>query len=175
MLTPQQLQAIELLSNGNRTQESVATEVGVTRRTIVRWLANPEFQAALAGVGSNQFVVNQAVINPEIIQPQQSPVSIRQKLSELMPSVIEETESILKNPDTRTGDRLKAAQMLAKWGGLENRMDTQDAFRHLADLEIISVELLDFVIDDLRMSQERLENRLRGEFEPSKLKSTQTH
>lgn len=170
MLTLQQLKAIELLSNGKRSQQSIADEVGVTRRTIVRWSANPEFQAALVGVGSNQFVVN-----PEVLQPQASPVSIRQKLSELMPSVIEETEAILKNPDTRTGDRLKAAQMLAKWGGLENRMDTQEAFRHLADLEIIPVELLDFVIDELTMSQERLENRLRGEFEPSKLKSTQTH
>ena len=53
LLTLQQLKAIELLTDGKRSQQSIADEVGVSRRTIVRWLADQEFQEALKGVGTN--------------------------------------------------------------------------------------------------------------------------
>ena|GEM_PF-3583550 len=162
MLTPQQLQAIELLSNGNRTQESVATEVGVTRRTIVRWLANPEFQAALAGVGSNQFVVNPAVINPEIIQPQQSPVSIRHKLSSLAVTVVEQVEAILTNPESRNADKLKAAQLLGKWCGLDASVESS-----IFAMELIKVGMLDErQTDRVFEASDRFENDIREVLAP---------
>ena len=167
MLTPQQLQAIELLSNGNRTQESVATEVGITRRTIVRWLANPEFQAALAGVGSNQFVVNSDVIDPEnavepeIIKPQKSRFSVRERLNELIPTIIDETEAILKNPDTRTADKLKSAAMLAKWAGLEDRPNNAMlAFDYLINEGIAPLEIARFYAEMLRNVEIQMQVKL---------------
>ena len=162
MLTPQQLQAIELLSNGNRTQESVATEVGVTRRTIVRWLANLEFQAALAGVGSNQFVVNQAVINPEIIQPQQSPVSIRHKLNSLAVTVVEQVEAILTNPESRTADKLKAAQLLGKWCGLDASVEPSIFAMDLIKLGMLDQRQTERVFE----ANDRYENDIREVLAP---------
>ena len=53
LLTLQHLKAIELLTDGKRSQQSIADEIGVSRRTIVRWLADQEFQEALKGVGTN--------------------------------------------------------------------------------------------------------------------------
>ena len=74
---------------------------------------------ALFGLEICLSPVNQAVINPEIIQPQQSPVSIRQKLSSLAITVVEQVEAILTSPESRTADKLKAAQLLGKWCGLD--------------------------------------------------------
>src|SRR4028119_587193 len=133
LLNLQQLQAIELLSNGKRSQQSIADEVGVTRRTVVRWLADQEFQEALKGVGTNQFVVN-----PEVLQPQESPVSIRQKLNRLAVTVVEQVEAILTNPESRTADKLKAAQLLGKWCGLDASVESS-----IFAMELIKVGMLD--------------------------------
>jgi hypothetical protein len=172
LLTLQQLQAIELLSNGKRSQQSIADEVGVTRRTVVRWLANPEFQAALKGVGTNQFVVNPDVIEPEnaiepeIIQPQKSRFSVRERLNGLIPTIIDETEAILLNPDTRTADKLKSAAMLAKWAGLEDRPDSvEQAFEYLAESKLISMDFIDFYIEGMEAFKEQLFTKLKGRFE----------
>ena len=133
LLNLQQLQAIELLTDGKRSQQSIADEIGVSRRTIVRWLADQEFQEALKGVGTNQFVVN-----PEVLQPQQSPVSIRQKLNRLAVTVVEQVEAILTNPESRTADKLKAAQMLGKWCGLD-----ADVEASVFAMELIKLGMLD--------------------------------
>jgi predicted transcriptional regulator len=162
LLTLQQLQAIELLSEGKRSQQSIADEVGVTRRTVVRWLANPEFQAALAGVGSNQFVVNQAVVNPEIIQPQQSPVSIRQKLNSLAVTVVEQVEAILTNPESRTADKLKAAQILGKWCGLDAYIEASGFAMELTQLGMLDEKRVDRIIE----ASERYEHEVREVLAP---------
>lgn len=163
MLNLQQLKAIELLSNGKRSQQSIADEVGVTRRTIVRWLANPEFQEALKGVGSNQFVVNpdaiepENAIEPEIVKPQNSRFSVRERLNGLIPVIIDECEGILKNPDTRTADKLKSAAMLAKWAGLEDRPDTALlAFDYLIDEGIAPIEVARFYVETMQNFQTQL-------------------
>jgi orotate phosphoribosyltransferase-like protein len=113
LLTLQQLKAIELLSDGKRSQQSIADEIGVSRRTIVRWLADQEFQEALKGVGTNQFVVN-----PEVLQPQQSPVSIRHKLNSLAVTVVEQVEAILTDPEAEpliSSKRLNYLENGAVW------------------------------------------------------------
>lgn len=172
MLTLQQLQAIELLSEGKRSQQSIADEVGVTRRTVVRWLNNAEFKAALKGVGSNQFVINPDVIEPEnaiepeIIQPQKSRFSTRERLNGLIPVIIDECEAVLKNPDSRTADKLKSAAMLAKWAGLEDRPDSvEQAFEYLAESNLISMDFVDFYIEGIEAFKEQLFTKLKGRFE----------
>ncbi len=156
MLSPEQLKALELLSSGH-SQVSVANQLGVSRRTVVRWMSKPEFKQALTGLGSNQFIVNQDAIEPEIIKPQNSQLSIRERLNSLIPSIIDECEAILKDPDTRTSDKLKSAALLAKWSGLEDRPDTALlAFDYLAENRIIPYEVLNFYVESMQNFQTQL-------------------
>ena len=169
LLTPQQLEALELLSKGH-TQQATADQIRASRRTIARWLKDEEFCQALQGIKGAQFVVN-----PEILPVSDSPSAISRKLNSLVPTVISEVEAILTNPDTRTADKLKAAQLLAKWSGLEDKMDVDRAFQYLAENGVISPEAIDFVIESLNTYMESLENILKGEFKASKnLEGTKT-
>jgi hypothetical protein len=165
VLSPEQLQALELLSSGH-SQVSVANQLGVSRRTVVRWMSKPEFKQALTGLGSNQFVINEDALEPEIIQPQKCSGSIRERLNRLIPTIIDETEAILKNPDTRTADKLKSAAMLAKWAGLEERPDSvEQAFEYLAESKLISMDFIDFYIEGMEAFKEQLFTKLKGRFE----------
>jgi hypothetical protein len=157
LLTLQQLKAIELLSDGKRSQQSIADEIGVSRRTIVRWLADQEFQEALKGVGTNQFVVN-----PEVLQPQQSPVSIRHKLNSLAVTVVEQVEAILLNPDARSADKLKAAQMLGKWCGLDASVEASIFAMELIKLGMLDERQTDRVFE----ANDRYENDIREVLAP---------
>jgi hypothetical protein len=157
LLTLQHLKAIELLTDGKRSQQSIADEIGVSRRTIVRWLADQEFQAALKGVGTNQFVVN-----PEVLQPQQSPVSIRHKLNSLAGTVIEQVEAILLNPDARSADKLKAAQLLGKWCGLDASVEASIFAMELVKLGMLDERQTDRVFE----VNERYENDIREVLAP---------
>jgi hypothetical protein len=156
LLSPEQLKALELLSAGH-SQVSVANQLEVSRRTVVRWMSKPEFRQALTGLGSNQFIVNPDTIEPEIIKPKTSQLSIRERLNNLIPSIIDETEAILKNPDTRTSDKLKSAALLAKWAGLEDRPDTALlAFDYLVDERIVPYEVLNFYVESMQNFQTQL-------------------
>jgi hypothetical protein len=157
LLTLQQLKALELLTDSKRSQQSIADEIGVSRRTIVRWLADQEFQAALKGVGTNQFVVN-----PEVLQPQQSPVSIRQKLNSLAGTVIEQVEAILLNPDARSADKLKAAQLLGKWCGLDASVEASNFAMELIKLGMLDERQTDRVFE----ASDRYENDIREVLAP---------
>lgn len=46
-LTGNQLRAIELLISTNMTHQQIATELGVSRETVSRWVRKPEFQQRL--------------------------------------------------------------------------------------------------------------------------------
>jgi hypothetical protein len=156
VLTPEQLQALDLLSSG-KSQSAVADDLGVSRRTVVRWMSRPEFRQALDGLGSNQFVINPDAIEPEIIKPQSSRFSVRERLNGLIPVIVDECEAILKNPDTRTADKLKSAAMLAKWAGLEDRPDTALlAFDYLIDEGIAPIEVARFYVETMQNFQTQL-------------------
>ncbi len=49
-LSPQQLEAIALLGKGTKTSE-VAHQLGITQRTVQRWLKDDEFATAVAEIG----------------------------------------------------------------------------------------------------------------------------
>jgi predicted transcriptional regulator len=165
VLSPEQLQALELLSSGH-SQVSVANLLGVSRRTVVRWMSKPEFKQALTGLGSNQFVINQDAIEPEIIQPQESQLSIRERLNSLIPSIIDECEAILLNPDTRDSDKLKSAALLAKWAGLEDRPNNAVlAFDYLINEGIAPLEIARFYAEMLRNVETQMQVKLGGNIE----------
>jgi predicted transcriptional regulator len=49
-LSPQQLEAIALLGKGTKTAQ-VAHQLGITQRTVQRWLKDDEFATAVAEIG----------------------------------------------------------------------------------------------------------------------------
>lgn len=101
MLTSQQKKAIALLANG-ATQERVASSVGVSARTIIRWKKLPEFQEALLDASQNQ---------QEIVVEEVRKMTSETTIQELYPAAIVELGRIL-NSSEREANKLKAIQIL---------------------------------------------------------------
>ncbi len=104
-LSPQQLEAIALLGKGTKTSE-VAHQLGITQRTVQRWLKDDEFATAVAEIGrqTTRLVVETTSFDlfKELEQATQSSVAL---LTEM-----------IENPDIRPSDRLKAVDIVRRWG-----------------------------------------------------------
>jgi transcriptional regulator with XRE-family HTH domain len=116
MLTPNQIKAAELLSQGCSHQE-VADACNVSRRTILRWLNQNDFKNLSFGLIHRQRVAQQA--------PQRPPERHRQSSNltpqDLVEDALVAVRGILNDPDSRNCDRLKAAALVGEWSGLNHR------------------------------------------------------
>lgn len=126
--TPQQIGAIALLGKGTKTSE-VAAQIGVTQRTVQRWLKDAEFTKAVAEIGTQttRLVVEATSFDlfKEIERATESSVKL---LTEM-----------IENPDIRPSDRLKAVDIVRRWGDkhrFEEAMDREfeQMLRKLAKL-----------------------------------------
>ncbi len=101
-LSPQQLEAIALLGKGTKTSE-VASQLGITQRTVQRWLKDDEFAKAVAEIGrqATQLVVESTSFK-EIERATESSVKL---LTEM-----------IENPELRPSDRLRAVDLVRRWG-----------------------------------------------------------
>lgn len=106
-LTPQQLQAIEMLAN-SESHAQIAQVLGISTKTIQRWLKKPKFTQALADVQLR--TVEKAV---EAVAE-----DISGQIQRLVPKAIKTLETYLDDPKARGSDRLRAAQILGNWAGL---------------------------------------------------------
>jgi hypothetical protein len=115
-LNAKQLQAIKLLAVG-KLQNEVAATLKINRRTIARWMENPLFCAALSDA------------RPKAVQKIVENVSL--KIADLievnLPKAIKTVVHILDDVEARNCDKLRAAQILGKWGNLEknSELDTK--------------------------------------------------
>ncbi len=104
-LSSQQLEAVALLGVGARTSE-VAHQLRITQRTVQRWLKDDEFATAVAEIGrqTTRLVVETTSFDlfKELEQATQSSVAL---LTEM-----------IENPDIRPSDRLKAVDIVRRWG-----------------------------------------------------------
>jgi len=66
LLTPSQLKAAELLSEG-RTQADVARQLGIATKTVERWKKKPEFQQAVASPETRQEIERELKKQAELI------------------------------------------------------------------------------------------------------------
>jgi transposase-like protein len=109
--------AFDLLRYG-KTQSQVARSCGIAVRTLQRWVNEAqekvEQQGDLVAVvtetldaESNSSVVEK-LFNQEFFQ----------KLDVLMPSCLQELEDIVKDPNSRNQDKIRACQLLGDWAGL---------------------------------------------------------
>jgi transposase-like protein len=108
--------AFDLLRRG-KTQAQVAKSCDITTRTLQRWIN--ESQEKVKQQGDLVSVV------AETLSAESNGVVERlfdqeffQRLDALMPSCLQELESILKDPDSRKQDKIRACQLLGDWAGL---------------------------------------------------------
>jgi transcriptional regulator with XRE-family HTH domain len=137
-----QQEAAKLLAQG-KTQEQVARDIGVTRRTISRWLQVPQFsrlarppvlevrideesiatvQASVAEVAEEAIATMQASVT-EVAEEEK--ISI----ANLWHTALKTVRDILEDPDSRNLDRLRAAELVTKWIELDGhfRRSREDA------------------------------------------------
>lgn len=106
-LTTEQLQAIKMLANGD-SHPQIAAALGVSTKTIQRWLKKPEFTQALTDV--------QVRTLEQTVEAATNDIS--EKIQRLVPKAIKTLETYLDDPKARGSDRLRAAQILGNWAGL---------------------------------------------------------
>lgn len=128
-LTPPQIRAAELLGKGHSQQET-ADLIGISRRTIVRWLKQEDFKSLCYG----------------LVGRAQSPQPTLQRASEchrqsnsltpqdLVGDALEAVRDILQNPDSRAADRLKAAALVGDWVGLSQKKTAMHEMEGLESL-----------------------------------------
>jgi hypothetical protein len=164
-LTPNQIRAAELLSRGH-TQLEVAQSIGVNRKSIQRWLKQQDFKNLSYGLVGRASAAPQP---PHQQAPQRPPESQRQP-SKLTPQdLIEDAlcavQSILIDPDTRVGDRIKAAALVGQWTGLGQpaQMVEMQALKILIETGWCSDEVLETLIDGSAELEKRMKNVLSHE------------
>ncbi len=160
MLTPNQIKAAELLSQGFSHQE-VADACKVSRRTILRWLNQNDFKNLSFGLIHRQRPAQQAPQRPENVKSTNQPLD-NLRVSDLVPDALAAVRDILQNPDARNGDRLAAASLDGKWSGLEGRgkIHELEAIKVLIDQQWISEEVSAVIFDANNELIEKIKNAL---------------
>jgi transposase len=104
-LTLQQLEAIALLGKGTKTSE-VSSQLGITQRTVQRWLKDDEFAKAVAEISrqATQLVVEATSFD------------LFKEIESATESSVKLLTEIIENPDIRPSDRLKAVDIVRRWG-----------------------------------------------------------
>lgn len=158
-LSPPQIRAAELLAKGHSHQE-VGNSVGVSRRTILRWLKQEDFKNLSYGL------VGRAAQSPQPTQPQRSSQR-RQESGSLTPQDLVEdallaVQAILQDPEARTCDRLKAAALVGEWSGLSHRGKTAEAeaLKVLIEANWVSDKVLETLVDGWAELESRIKNAL---------------
>jgi predicted transcriptional regulator len=104
-LSSQQLEAVALLGRGVKTSE-VAHQLRITQRTVQRWLKDDEFAKAVAEIGRQ---TTQLVVEATSFDLFQGDERATESSVKLLTEMIE-------NPDIRPSDRLKAVDIVRRWG-----------------------------------------------------------
>lgn len=113
-LTPQQLEALSLLSSGF-TQAETAQKLGISVRTVQRWARIPEFAEALEDV--KRKAAEKTV--------EATAENINAHVQKLLPKAIRTLEEILDDDEARNNDKLRASEILGRWGGLAQPQQQQ--------------------------------------------------
>lgn len=117
-LTPQQAKYVAMTCQG-QTNVDIAKALGIARKTVTRWGKLPHIQEAIAQTSNRQ---TEAVAEQQARQYKQFTKSAQLATAEivekLLPMAVRTVATILANSDSKDSDRLKAAELLTKWGGL---------------------------------------------------------
>lgn len=124
-LTPEQAKMVSMFCQG-MTNTAIAETLGVARKTIIRWSKLPHIKDAIAQASSRQ---TEAVAKEQGEQYRQLTKSTQaattELLEKLVPASIKVVATILTDAEAKDSDRLKAAELLTKWGGLGQTANQQ--------------------------------------------------
>ena len=117
-LTKQQAEYVVMVSQG-QNHTDIAKVLKVDRRTLIRWSKLPQVQGTIAesnsaaqkGIAENQQQQYKAIAK----SAQAQTVEIVERL---LPAAVKTVAQILTNQDSKDCDKLRAAELLSKWGGL---------------------------------------------------------
>jgi len=159
-LTPQQIRSAELLAKGHSQQE-VGDAVGVSRRTVVRWLQREDFRNLSFGL------LGRAAQSPQPT-PKPSPES-RKQPSDLTPQdlvadALQAVREILQDPDSRNADRLKAAALVGEWTGLgvRGKMAEMEALKVLIEADWIDDAAINTLLENWQILSLEMKDVLKG-------------
>lgn len=159
-LTPSQIRAAELLAQGH-SQGEVGNAVGVSRRTVSRWLQEQDFRNLSFGLLSRASQSPQ-----ESPQRSQEPRKQSHDLTpqDLVSDALEAVQGILQNPDSRNCDRLKAASLVGEWSGLgvRGKMAEMEALKILIEAGWIDDNAINTLIDNWQILSTEMKNVLKG-------------
>lgn len=139
-LTPEQAKMVSMTCQG-QTNTAIAEALGVARKTIIRWHKLPHIIEAIAQASSSQ---TEAVAKEQGEQYKQitktTQVATTELLEKLVPASIRVVATILTNQEAKDGDRLKAAELLTKWGGLgQQNNSTQQTSEQVLNLYLANL------------------------------------
>lgn len=109
-LGEEKLKAVALLAAG-KTKTEAAKKLGVHRKTIENWSKSPDFQKALMDIQDE--TIEKAI--------EETSLTISEQVQALLPDAFNVLANIVKNPDSRNADKLKAIQLIGKWSGMEDK------------------------------------------------------
>ncbi len=122
--------AYRLLESGMSSAE-VAKELQVSQRTLQRWKNRPRL-LPLAHPEQTSEVEENSQIDILDSHGDFEKVAFRQyllvhksalRLERLIPTALDQLENILRDPDIRVSDRLRACQIIGDWSGLNGGTD----------------------------------------------------
>lgn len=123
-LLESQVKALQILSKHGTYQEG-ADAAKVNRRTVIRWAKLNEFKEPLQSLSQARLEVIS-----EVLQKHE-----QCSIEDLIPKAIFTVQNILENSESRSADRLKAADLIGKWAGLgqvqtQLQTPTQDSLKN---------------------------------------------
>jgi transcriptional regulator with XRE-family HTH domain len=144
-LSPPQIKAAELLAKGHSQQE-VGDAVGVSRRTILRWLKQEDFKNLSFGLLGRSVQPPQLVQRPSERRRQSGSLTAQ----DLVQGALLAVQDILSDQEARNCDRLKAAALVGDWAGLsqqKSKMVEAEAIKILIETGWLPDEILEVIVD----------------------------
>lgn len=118
-------EALALLSR-NVSQTRTAQIIGIDRRTLVRWLSQPEFKKELIENRRSHLenVLGKAIESSdkptlEIQENPQEPKEVPSQLDDLVAKALCALSDIISHPETRNSERIKASEIVLRLVGSE--------------------------------------------------------
>lgn len=118
-LTPKQLQAVSLLAKG-KTKVEIASELGISTKTVQRWTKQLGFAQAVSDVQSS--AVRQTVERTAEDIARQS----QEVIERLVPKALMVIHEYLNNSSAKGSDRLRAVHIIGSWAGLNQSQVKSD-------------------------------------------------
>jgi hypothetical protein len=155
-LTPNQLEAVSGIAKG-LTPSQIGKVIGVSSRTIQRWLKLPEFVDAISQIQSE-------ISHRVKVEVVEDVISISSRLENLASKSLDCLEQIIDNPEARTSDRVQAAKVLiSNWQQMQPPvMSELEAVKILVEANWINDDAINVLLTNWEILSARMKDSLRG-------------